>query len=175
MLFRGRQPDVTVWKRFRTAGDAFVVHRREGLVEVEVRANAARVVDLFLSLVEELPPAVALYVEDVRTNDAWSGRDLALPDVGEALARLKLSLSTYAGTEVTAYSHDEQLTLTPGLTLFAYARTERWVFLLRGHGLVERAAMPVRSWHIARGMFPPAPDASLQLRNATERLGLERV
>jgi hypothetical protein len=172
MFLRGRHPEPTVWPRFRAAGDGFAVRRRDGIVETSVRASASRVVDLFLALIEELPPAVSMYLLDVRTSRQWTGEALALPDVGEALARLKLQLTTYAGAEIAVFSPDEQITLTPTLTLFCYAHSERWVFLLRGLGLVERNLIEGRSWRLERDDFPPAREASEGIELAAERLKL---
>ena len=97
---------------------------------------------------------------------------MALPDVLEAVGRLKLPLTTYAGAEISIFSPDEQVTLTPSLELYLYSVSERWIFLLRGHGLEERASLPRRSWRLARDGFPSAPEATQAFRLASERLGL---
>ncbi len=172
MFLRGRKLESTIWQRFHGADDGFTVRGLDGVVEVLVRSNADRVVDLFLALAEELPPAVSIVAEDVRTSSRWTGSALALPDVSNALARLKLTLTTYAGAEICIFSPDEQLTLTPSLELYAHSYSDRWVFLLRGHGLVQRRSLARRSWRLARDGFPPSPEGSLALQQAADRLGL---
>jgi len=172
MFLRGREHESTVWQRFRAESDGFTVRRRDDFVEILVRSNADRSVDLFLALAEELPPAVSLSITDVRARMTWSGSSLALPDVTNALARVKLVLTTFAGAEVCVYSQEEQLTLTPSLELYIHSLSERWVFVLNGHGLVQRERLPGRSWRLAGDDFPPSPEASAALRQASERLGL---
>lgn len=172
MFLRGREHESAIWQRFHSPRDGFAVGRVDGIVEVVVRTNADRAVDLFLALAEELPPAVSVAVHDVRTNARWSGTQLALPDVANALARLKLSLATYAGAEICIFTEDEQLTLTPSLELYAHSVNDRWIFILRGNGLVQRPARPRRSWRLRHDAFPPAAEASQALLQAAGRLAL---
>ncbi len=172
MFLRGRQPESTVWPRFRAVGDAFAVRRSGTLVETVVRTSASRAVDLFLALIEELPPAVSVTITDVRSDGIWSGESLALPDVVEVMGRLKLPLTTYAGAEISVVASDEQVSLTRELGLFCFARTERWVYLLRGLGLTERATLAPRSWHLAPDQFPPVRELTSALSLAADRLKL---
>jgi len=58
------------------------------------------------------------------------GSDMALPDVRDAVARLKVPLSTYGGVEITLFTPEDQLTLTPQIELFIYSRSDRWMYLL---------------------------------------------
>ncbi len=175
MFLRGRQPESTVWPRFRAAGESFSVRRVGDLVEAAVRTSASRAVDLFLALIEELPPAVAVTIEDVRSDGMWSGEALALPDVIEVMGRLKLPLTTFAGAEIAVVSADEQVTLTRELGLYCFAHTERWVYLLRGLGLTERASTSPRSWHLRPEQFPPARELTGALAVAADRLKLIRA
>jgi len=64
MLFRGRNPDITVWRRFRSGVDGFTFEKDGDHYEAYVGANAERVVDLFYTLSEHLPPAIDLVIED---------------------------------------------------------------------------------------------------------------
>jgi hypothetical protein len=64
------------------------------------------------------------------------------------------------------------VTLTSVLDVYLLSRTERWIYLLRGKGLVERREGRERSWRLSRGHFPDAPDMTLVLRAAAERLSL---
>src|SRR5918994_163830 len=66
MFFRGRQPEGSVWRRFRAGTDGFSFIREEDYYAAHVTANAERVVDLFHSLTEHLPPAVDVRRRRVR-------------------------------------------------------------------------------------------------------------
>jgi len=172
MFFRGRQPEGSVWRRFRAGTDGFSFIREDGYYAAHVAANAERVVDLFHALTEHLPPAVDVALEDVRSGLSWKGENIALPDVREVIARLKLPLATYGGVEFTVHSETDQASLTPHLELFLYSRSERWIYLLRGKGLMERDAERGRSWRLRPEDFPPASELAQALALATERLSL---
>ncbi len=173
MFFRGREHESTIWQRFHTSSDGFTVRRFDGLVEVVVSANADRLVDLVLALLNEMPPALSVEVHDVRTSQRWVGVDLARPDVSATLARLKVSLSTWAGAEICVYGSDVQLTITPWLELYVHSTSERWVFVLTGYGLQLREHRTSRSWRLPADGFPRAEDASAALRQAVDKLGME--
>ena len=172
MLFRGRNPDITVWKRFRSGIDGFTFEKDGDHYEAYVGANAERVVDLFYVLSEQLSPAIDVVIEDLRSETVWKGESVALPDVRDAVARLKVPLATYGGVEFTLYTPDDQLTLTPQLELFIYARSDRWLYLLQGKGLEERAALADRSWRSQGWDRAPAPTWSAAIAAAAERLSL---
>ena len=53
------------------------------------------------ALSELMAPAVDVYIYDARSQTSWSGQTIALPDVRDAIARLKVPLSTYGGVEIT--------------------------------------------------------------------------
>lgn len=175
MLFRGRQPDATVWRRFRSGIDGFVFAKDDGYYAAHVSANAERVVDLVHSLAEEMPPSVDVALEDVRADRAWSGIGVALPDVRDSVARLRVPLATYGGVELAMYSAEDQITLTPHLELFVYGRTDRWLYVLQGKGLEEMAALRPRRWKRSRSEFRPAAVLSDAVTAAAERLSLARV
>ena len=172
MLFRGKQPEATVWRRFRSGIDAFSFAREDGYYAAHVVANAERVVDLLHALAEQLPPAVDVALEDARAGRAWAGEGIALPDLRDAVARLRVPLATYGGVEVAVYSADDQLTLTPHLELFVYGRTDQWLYILQGKGLEEAASLRPRRHRRGRADFPPAPAMSDAIAAAAERLGL---
>ncbi len=173
MLFRGRQPASAVWRRFRSGVDDFTFVQEEGLCEARVAANAERVVELLHALSEYLPPAVDVALEDVRTGRRWRGVDVGLPDVREAVARLKVPLAAYGGVELAVYSTEDQLTLTPDVELYVYARTDRWLYVLQGKGLVETRTPEPETWRLQPHEFGDAPELSDALAAAAERLGLE--
>jgi len=172
MFFRGRQPEVSVWRRFRTNVDGFTFRQDGDHYTAHAVANAERSVDLYHSLAEYLPPAVDVAMEDVRSGRAWNGESLALPDVRDAIARLKSPLAIHAGVELAVYSSEDQLTLTPNLELFIYSRTDRWLYILQGKGLQEVRDVRTRSWKYRREDFRPAPELDAALLSAAERLGL---
>ncbi len=175
MLFRGKQPEASIWRRFRASTDGFTFTEEDGVFTAHVVANAERVVDLFWTLSDLLGPAVDLHVEDLRSGRAWKGEALALPDVRDTVARLRLLLARFGGTEVSIYTPDDQLSLNAHLELFIYSRCDKWLYLLEGRGLEERNTLRTKSWKIKRQAFPAAPDLVNAVATAAERLSLERV
>ena len=172
MFFRGRQPDASIWKRFRSGVDGFTFQQEKEYYAAHVVANAERVADLFVTLTDHLPPAVDVVIEDVRTKTVYRGESIALPDVREAAARLKVALATYGGVEFAVYSPEDQLTLNPHLELFVYARTDQWLYILQGKGLQEVRTVRTKSWKLRRDAFSPAPEMSEAVAAAAKRLGL---
>jgi hypothetical protein len=171
-LFRTKTPDSTVWKRFRSGHDGFTFTRTGDIYEAKVVANAERVVDLFYTLSELMAPAVDVHIKDERSQTTWSGQMVALPDVRDAVARLKVPLSTYGGVEVTIFSPEDQLTLSAQLELFIYSRSDRWMYLLNSMNLEERASLEERLWGIESWERAPAPALSDAVAAAAERLSL---
>ena len=165
MLFRGRQPESSIWRRFRTAGDGFSFVQEEDYYAAHVVANAERTVDLFHTLMD-------VAMEDMRTRHKWKGESLALPDVREGVARLKAPLARFGGVEIAVYTGEDQLTLNPVLELFIYARTDQWLYILRGKGLEEQRSVRTKSWKVKREDFPHAPELERAIAAAAERLGL---
>ena len=172
MFFRGRQPEGSIWRRFRAGNDGFSFIREDDYYSAHLAANAERVVDLFHALTEHLPPAVDVAIEDVRSGLAWKGENVALPDVREVIARMKSPLATFGGVEFAVYTSEDQLTLNPHLELFIYARTDQWFYILQGKGLEERRMLRTRSWKLRRSEFAPAPDLVQAVAAAAERLAL---
>lgn len=172
VFIRGPHPEASIWRHFRGAGDGFTFGDRDGVCEARVMANADRIVELFLALVEHLPPAVSVEIDDLRSGHRWRGDDLALVDVRDAVARLKGVISTHAGIEVSLAGSEDQLTITPNLEIFVFARSDRWLYLLQGKGLRRRRALRERSWRLARGEFAPAPAVTAALHETATRLAL---
>ena len=172
MFFRGKQPDGSIWKRFRASMDGFTFVHEDDYYAAHVVANAERVVDLFHALSEQLSPAVDLVIDDKRAGRVWKGDALALPDVRDTLARLKVLLAQHGGVEVSVHTADDQLTLNPYLELFIYARTDRWLYMLEGKGLQEQRLVRTKSWKVKREDFPAAPELDSAVAAAVERLGL---
>ncbi len=175
MLFRGRQPAASVWRRFRSDADEFTAVDSDGHMEIRVAANAERAVDLVNALAEHMPPAVDVYLEDVRSRRAWRGSDVALPDVRESVMRLKVPLAAYGGVEFAIYTADDQLTLVPDLTLYVYARSDRWVYVLQSFGLIESRTPADDSYDLSRDELGDAPELAAALASVADRLGLTAV
>jgi hypothetical protein len=174
MLFRGRQPEASIWRRFRTSADGFTFEQEDDHYAAHVVANAERVVDLFYALTEHLPPAIDVVIDDLRSGRTWRGDAVALDDVREQIARIKLILARYGGIEFTVYTSEDQLSLNPYLELFIYAKTDRWLYLLEGKGLEEQRSVRTKSWKVKRQQFPAAPELVNAVDAAAERLGLQR-
>lgn len=175
MLFRGKQADAQIWRRFRTGADGFTFALEDGIYAAHVVANAERVVDLLHALAENLPPAVDVAIDDLRSGRAWKGDALPIDDVREQIARLKVLLARYGGVEFSVYTGEDQLALTPYLELFVYSRTDRWKYLLEGRGLEEQAIVRTKSWKQRRAQFPAAPELVNAIQATVERLGLQRA
>ena len=175
MFFRGRHAEASIWRRFRASVDAFTFAAEDGYFSAHVVANAERVVDLFHSLTEHLPPAVDVALDDLRSGRSWKGEALPLDDVREQIARLKVLLGRYGGVELSVFTSEDQLTLNPYLEFFLYARTDRWYYLLEGKGLEEQRVVRTKSWKQRRAQFPAAADLVNAIQASVERLGLQRA
>lgn len=173
MFFRGRQPEASIWRRFRTSADGFTFLHEDDLWVAHVVANADRVVDLFYILTENLPEQVDVFVEDLRSGRSWKGEKIALHDAREAIARLKSLLGRYGGLEISVYTGDDQLTLNAFLELFVYSRDDRWLSLIEAKGLEQQQRVRTKSWKSNRQQFPAAPDLVSAVAGAVERLGLQ--
>jgi hypothetical protein len=158
--------------RFRSHADWFVAGRIGTLFMAQVGTTGERAVDLLHALAFHLDPAVDVVIDSARDGQAWHGSFLALPDVRDAIGRLKLTLSTYGGVEISVFTPDDQLSLTPELSLVVYARTDRWLYLLEGMGLEERSVLPQSVWKPSRHRLAPAPELSDSVRAAVDRLAL---
>jgi len=175
MLFRGKQADPAIWKRFRAPTDGFTFTSADGYFSAHVVANSERVVNLFHALTEQLPPAVDVVLDDLRSGRSWKGEALPLDDVREQINRLKVLVARYGGVELSVFTSEDQLTLNPYLELFIYARTDRWYYLLEGKNLEEQAVVRTKSWKQRRAQFPAASELVNAIQAAVERLGLQRA
>ena len=84
MFFRGRQREASIWRRFRTSPDGFTFTQEGDLWVAHVVANAERVVDLFYILSENLPPAVDVCVDDLRSGAVDNRRHIITDVAPEA-------------------------------------------------------------------------------------------
>ncbi len=170
MVDRFNESDIA--NRFRRDSDWFVASKIDDIFVARIGAISERIVDLLPALAFHLDPAVDVVVESFRDHRMWRGSLLALPDVRDALGRLRLPLAMYGGVEVSLVTPGDQLTLTPELELVVYARSDRWLFLLEGMGIMERSHAPSAVWHVDRKSLRPIDDLSNALRAAAERLDL---
>lgn len=161
--------------RFRRDGDWFVASRRGDIHVARIGTTGERAVDLLPALATHLDPAVDLVIESLRDDAAWEGNALALPDVREAIGRLRMPLAMYGGVEIALVTPDDQLTLTPELSIVIYSRTDRWLYLLEGMGLLERAELPTATWSPSRKGLTAVPDLTRALDAAAERLALPKT
>lgn len=159
-------------ERFRAVSDWFVASMRYGVHVARVGTTAERAVDLMHALSVHLDPAVDVVMSDRRTGTEWVGYGVALPDLRDALGRLRLPVATHGGVELTVFGPDDQVSLTPELLVVIYSRSNRWSFLLDGLGLVERTTPPKPVWTPTRSMVHPSPDLFTALSAAAARLGL---
>lgn len=173
MIFRGREEEGTVWRRFRSGADGFTFEQTpEGYFEAHVAANAERAVDLLYVLSDHFPPAVDLALRDRRVKRSWEALDVALPDVRDALARLKVPLANYGGVDISIYTADDQLSLSAELDLYAFARSDRWLYLLQAKGLEHYGAVAHKPWRAQPWDRAAAPVLSSAVAAAAERLAL---
>ena len=175
MLFRGKQPEASIWRRFRASTDEFTFHEEDGVFTAHIVANAERVVELFWTLTELLGPAVDLHIDDLRSGRSWRGESLPLTEVRDVIARLRLLLARFGGTQISVFTSEDQLSLNEHLELFVYSKSDKWLYLLEGRGLEEMQHLHPRTWKLDRKAFPAAPDLVNALSAAAERLGLARA
>ena len=172
MFFRGRQPETSIWKRFRGAADGFMFVEEKDYFMAHLVANAERVVDLSVALLDYMPPAVDLAIQDARTGRSWSGERLALPDVRDELARIKTLLAAHGGVEIAVFTSEDQITVNAVLELFIYSRTDHWLYILKGKGLEERRLVRTRSWRLNSHEYPDAPELSTAVVDLADTLKL---
>ncbi|MBM3908664.1 MAG: hypothetical protein FJ363_11405 [Gemmatimonadetes bacterium] len=172
MLFRHHTPAEQIAERFRADDGLFSADVEDGLHVVRVAAGMERSVDLLHALAEHLPPVVDCSIECIRSARRFVGEGLSLPEVREAIGRLKVPLVASGGVELAVFTPDDQLVLNPMLDLWLYSRTDRWVYLLVGEGLEQVEQIPARSWRVARDEFTGAPELVSAIEKTAERLTL---
>jgi hypothetical protein len=116
-----------------------------------------------------------VWLADRRTKIAWQGTDTALPDVRDAIARLKVPLATYAGVDISIYTPDDQLSLTAELDLYAFGKSDRWLYLLQARGLEQYGAVADKGWRAQPWDRAGATALTTALQTTAERLSLTRV
>lgn len=172
MIFKNKERESSVWRRFRTSADGFTTAREGDLWVAHVVASPERVADLFYVMTSDLPENVDVFIDDLRSGRSWKGEGRPLAEVREAIARLKSLVGRYGGLEISVYTDEDQLTLNSFLELFIYSRQDRWPALLLARGVDEQLRVRTKSWKQNRHQFPAAPELVSAVAGAVERLGL---
>jgi hypothetical protein len=72
------------------------------------------------------------------------------------------------------YTPDDQLSLTAELDLYAYGRSDRWLYLLQAKGLEQYGAVARKPWRGQPWDRALAPALSAAIASTAERLSLVR-
>ena len=174
-LFKPRPAAVDPARRFRTSAEFFTLRKEKDVYVAAVRAEPERAVDLFHALTEQMPPQVDLSLDCMRSGRRYVGEGLQLSEVTETVARLKVPLVASGGVELSVYTNEEQLCLSPMLDLWIYAKSDRWLYLLLGRGLEETDVLPPRGWVVKNEEFTGAPELVEAVTSTAERLTLRLV
>jgi hypothetical protein len=171
-FFKTRPVKEVLTGRFRPSAEVFAMRKEADVFVAEVRTAPERAVELFHELTEHMPDVVDLALEDFRTGRKYRGEGLTLSEVTDTVARLKVPLAASGGLELSVYTGEEQLCLGPMLDLWIYAKSDRWLYLLLGRGLEERAELPARAWTVGLKEFSGAPELVDAVTATAERLTL---
>jgi hypothetical protein len=174
-FFKTRPAKEIISGRFRPAADLFAIRKEKDVYVAEVRTGPDQAIDLFHDLIEQMPEVVDLSLDCIRTGRRYIGEGLQLTEVTETVARLKVPLVASGGVELSVYTAEEQLSLSPMLDLWIYAKSDRWLYFLLGKGLEETGTLPARGWTVAPGEFSGAPELVDALTQTAERLTLKLV
>ena len=163
----------SVAKRFQRDTDWYVAIDDGAIRTFQIHANSERVVELFYRLSSFLEPVVDMVIDDRRHQRVWEGSLRFLPDVREALGRLRWPLAAFGGVEMSLYTANDQLTLTSPLTLVIYSRGDQWPVRLAAEGIVSKKQAPPPVWQPSAVPFSDAAELDAALILTAERLALE--
>ena len=172
-FFKTRSVREAFGARFRATADVFAMRKEGDVFVAEVRVDPERAAELFHDLTEAMPDVVDLALDCLRTGRKYVGEGLNLSEVTDTVARLKVPLAASGGVELSVYTAEEQLCLSPMLDLWIYAKSDRWLYLLIGRGLEERADLPPREWSVGPTEFTGAPELVDAVTSTAERLTLK--
>ena len=173
-ILRDREAPAEVWRRFRPVIDTFTSARDGGAWMTRVGATAERSLELFHDLTAELTDPVRFSMTRLCDGASWHGEQLALADVREAVARLRVPLAVTGGVEVSVFTSDDQLSVSPQLVLHCFGTTDRWRPLLVARELREQRAIPDRRWARSREDFAVSPALDVVLDSIAATLNLAR-
>ena len=147
-FLRGAAVEPEVWRHFRESDDHFAAWRDGAWWVVRTDAPSERTVQRFHELSALMPGTVSVALTRVRDATEWRGDDVALSDVREGIARLRVPVARTGGLMVTLWGDQRQLALSPQLSLWAWARTPAWRQALAIPGMREcpREALGDRRW-----------------------------
>lgn len=172
-FFKDRPLGGSLWQRFRTAPEGFTVaHEEPELWAWHVVAVPERVMELFGTLLAEMPAVVTVEITDAHADRRWKGEGCDRDGVRGAMALLRAPVIALGGVEITVFAADDQITLNPVLELFVYSKGERWTEVIAGTGLVEQRMVRTQSWKLRRSGLTPAPELSAAVARAAESLRL---
>ena len=174
-FFKTRPVRDSLGARFRPAADVFAMRKEGDVFVAEVRTSPEHAVELFYELTAHMPDVVDLALDCLRSGREYLGEGLHLSEVTETVARLKVPLAASGGVELSVYTGDEQLCLSPMLDLWIYAKSDRWLYLLIGRGLEECAELPPHEWSVGAKEFTGAPELVDAVTSTAERLTLKLV
>ncbi|WP_291163543.1 hypothetical protein [Gemmatimonas sp. UBA7669] len=159
--------------RFVHGGAWYVTTAHAGLWRSIVGAPAEQVMDVVYHLLGFFDPAVDMLLRDLRSGRTWQGSLLPLPDVREAVGRLRQTLVAFGAVECAVYTDQDQFTITRDRLLIIDSRTDRWTYRLDAASFESRSQLPPPTWNPER--VTRRRDAALEeaLWVAAERLGLE--
>lgn len=162
--------------RFHRQTEWFIhTTRTDGIHTYRIRANSERIVELLHRLSAHVDSIVDLYVHHVRNGDRWQGMLKFLPEVREAIGRLRWPLAAFGGVELSVVTPDDQLSLLPTLELVVFSRTPNWTERLLAEGVQSCQSFPRAVWTPVVNEGTVAPDLALALSAIAERLGLDRL
>lgn len=168
--FSREASDVAV--RFHRATEWYTTTLVGDVHAVRAHANSERAVELFFRLSAYLDEIVDLVVIRARDGATWEGVLRFLPDVRDAVGRLRWPLAMHGGVELTLVTERDQLTLTPQLDVVIYSRSARWPALLEAEGVPSHASPARPSWNASNSAWPEAPALDTALNAMIERLTL---
>lgn len=166
---------VSVAERFRSTADWFTASSKGGIHTFHVGATSERAVDMMHMLSAYFPEQVRVAITSHRDRKSWHAPNCSRAEIRDVLARLKLLLAGYGGVEISVYTHDDQLTLTPELQVIIYSRNDIWRDRLINIGLERRKQPPTAVWCPSRTELRNAPELLDSLALSVRRLGLTPV
>ncbi|MCC6244741.1 MAG: hypothetical protein IT353_17985 [Gemmatimonadaceae bacterium] len=164
-----------VAQRFHRDSDWFVVSRQGAFDVYRAHANSERSVELFLRWTADIEPIVSLHIDHPRDGRRWHAVNRFLPEVREALGRLRWPLAAFGGLEITIVSENEQITLMTCLDVVIYSTRDRWRAVVLSEGLTEHEQVPVPVVDPTRIPWSAAAELSDALAVAVERLSLQEI
>ncbi len=161
--------------RFRRDADWFISSIVESICVTTIGGSAERLLELYFELASHVSPRVDLAIVSFRNDTAWRGDTVAITDMVAAFERARWLLAAHGGVEVTAFTENDQISLTAELGIVIYARSERWTELLLTLGLAQRQVPPLAVWSPRRQTLRAVEELTETLATVVTRLHLRPV